>query len=76
MDEMWKNEEILNTMREFIEKASKREAVCECNYDIASEDWFNYIEGKFNKTLSDYELEMLNDKFTEERNRYPKRVSR
>jgi hypothetical protein len=28
MDEMWKNEEILNTMREFIEKASKREAVC------------------------------------------------
>jgi hypothetical protein len=31
MDEMWKNEEILNTMREFIEKASKREAVCECN---------------------------------------------
>ncbi len=76
MDEMWKNEEILNTMREFIEKASKREAVCECNYDIASEDWFSYIEDKYNKTLSDYEQEMLNDKFTEERNRYPKRIER
>jgi hypothetical protein len=76
MDEMWENEEILNTMREFIEKASKREAVCECNYDIASEDWFNYIEEKYQKTLTDYELEMLNDKFTEERNRYPKRIER
>ncbi len=76
MDEMWKNEEILNTMREFIEKASKREAVCECNYDLASEDWFGYIEDRYNKTLTDYELEMLNDKFTEERNRYPKRIER
>ena len=76
MDEMWKNEEILNTMREFIEKASKREAVCECNYDIASEGWFNYIEDKYQKTLSDYEQEMLNDMFTEERNRYPKRIER
>jgi hypothetical protein len=76
MDKVWENDEILNTMREFIEKASKREAVCECNYDIASEDWFSYIEDKYNKTLSDYEQEMLNDKFTEERNRYPKRIER
>ena len=76
MDEMWENEEILNTMREFIEKASKREAVCDCNYDIASEDWFNYIEEKYQKTLTDYELEMLNDKFTEARNMYPKRIER
>jgi hypothetical protein len=76
MDEIWKNEEILSTMREFIEKASKREAVCECNYDIASEDWFSYIEDKYNKTLTDHEQEMLNDKFTEERNRYPKRIER
>ncbi len=76
MDEMWKNEEILNTMREFIEKASKREAVCECNYYIASEEWFNYIEDKYQKTLTDHELEMLNDQFTEERNKYPKRIER
>ncbi len=76
MNEIWENEEILRTMREFIEKASKREAVCECNYDIASEDWFGYIEDRHNKTLTDYELEMLNDKFTEERNRYPKRIER
>jgi hypothetical protein len=53
-----------------------REAICECNYDIASEDWFNYIEDKYNKTLTDYEHKMLNDKFTEERNRYPKRIER
>ena len=51
-----------------------REAVCDCNYDIASEDWFNYIEAKCQKTLTDYEQEMLNEKFTEERNRYPKRL--
>jgi hypothetical protein len=76
MKEMWKNEEILNSMRELIEKASKREAICECNYDIASEDWFNYIEAKCQKTLTDYELEMLNEKFNEERNRYPQRISR
>ncbi len=76
MDEMWKNEEILNIMREFIEKASKREAVCECNYDMASEDWFNYIGNKYKKTLTDHELEMLNDQFTEERNKYPKRIER
>jgi len=76
MDEMWENEEILNKMREIIEKASKREAVCECNYDIASEDWFNYIEEKYQKTLTDFELEMLNDKFTEARKMYPKRIER
>ncbi len=76
MEEMWKNEEILNTMREFIEKASKKEAVCECNYDIASEDWFSCIEDRYDKTLTDYEHKMLNDKFTEERNRYPKRIER
>ncbi|GEM_PF-5791882 len=76
MSEIWENEEILNTMRELVEKASKREAVCECNYDIASEDWFNYIEDKYQKTLNEYEQEMLNEKFTEERNRYPKRISR
>ncbi len=76
MDEIWENEEILNTMMEFIEKASIREAVCECDYDMVSEDWFNYIEEKYQKTLTDHELEMLNDKFTEEQNRYPSRIER
>lgn len=76
MDKIWENEEILNVMRELIEKASKREAVCNCNYDIASEDWFNYIEEKCQKSLSDYELEMLNEKYTEERSKYPQRLNR
>ncbi len=76
MTEIWENEDILNIMREFIEKASKRAAVCECNYDMASEDWFNLIEDKYQKELTDYELEMLNEKFIEERNRYPERISR
>jgi hypothetical protein len=76
LEEIWENKEILNTMREFIEKASKREAVCECNYDIASEEWFNYIEKEHRLSLNDYELEMLNEKFIKERSNYPKRVSR
>lgn len=76
MDKVWESEEILNVMRELIEKASKKEAVCNCNYDIASEDWFDYIEEKYQRTLTDYELEMLNDKFTEEQKRYPSRISR
>ena len=70
MDKIWENEEILNTMRELISKVSEKEAVCECDYDEVSEDWFNYIEEKYQKSLTDYELEMLNDKFTEEMNRY------
>jgi hypothetical protein len=74
MNEIWENEEVLKMMREFIEKASIREAVCECNYDMASEDWFEYIDDKYKKTLTDHELEMLNDKFTEERNKYPRRI--
>ncbi len=74
MDEIWENEVILNTMRKLISKVSKREAVCECDYDMASEDWFNYIEEKFQRTLTDHELEMLNEKFTEEQNRYMKTV--
>ncbi len=43
---------------------------------MASEEWFNFIEDKLSKTLTDYELEMLNDKFDEERNRYPSRIER
>ncbi len=76
MNELWENEEVLNTMKEFIEKASKREAVCECNYDIASEEWFNYIEKEHRVSLNDYELEMLNEKYVEERNKYPQRLRR
>jgi hypothetical protein len=38
MNEIWENEVILNTMRKLISKVSKREAVCECNYDMASEE--------------------------------------
>jgi hypothetical protein len=74
MDEIWENEVILNTMRKLISKVSKRGAVCECDYDMASEDWFEYIDDKYKKTLTDHELEMLNDKFTEERNKYPRRI--
>ncbi len=74
MDKIWENEEILNKMREFIEKVSKKEAVCECDFDKVSEDWFNYIEEKYQRTLTDHELEMLNEKFTEEQNKYPKRI--
>jgi len=76
MDKIWENEEILNTMRGLIEKASKREAVCECNYDIASEEWSDYIQEKRQKPLSDYEQEMLYKKFTEERSKYPPRLRR
>lgn len=76
MDKVWKNEEILNMMRELIEKASRKEAVCNCNYDIASENWFDYIEEKYQRALTDYELEMLNDKFTEEQKRYLSKISR
>ncbi len=76
MDKVWENEEILNTMRELISKVSKKEAACECDYDKVSEDWFNYIEEKFQRTLTDHELEMLNEKFTEEQNRYPSRIER
>jgi len=76
MDKLWEDEEILRIMREIISEASAKEAVCECNYDIASEEWFNYIEDKYRKTLTDHELEMLVDKFNEERNKYPKRISR
>jgi len=72
---IWENEEVLNKMKELTAEASKKEAVCECNYNMASEDWFNYIEDKYQKTLTDYELDMLNEKYTEERNRYPKRMS-
>ena len=70
MDKVWENEEILNTMRELISKVSEKESVCEFDYDEVSEDWFNYIEERYQKSLTDYELEMLNDKFTEEMNRY------
>jgi hypothetical protein len=76
MSEIWENKEVLNIMREFIEMASKRDAVCECNYGMASEDWFDYIEDKYKKTLTDYELEMLNEKYAEERSNYPKRIER
>ena len=76
MDKIWENEEILITMRELVEKASKREAVCNCNYDIASDEWLNYIQEKYQKSLSDYELEMLNEKYTEERSKYPQRLNR
>jgi hypothetical protein len=76
MDKLWENEEILRIMKEMISEASTKEAVCDCNYDIASEEWFNYIEDKYRKTLTDYELEMLVVKYNEERNKYPKRISR
>ena len=76
MDKLWEDEEVLRIMREIILKASTKEAVCECNYDIASEEWFNYIEDKYRKTLSDHELEMLVDKFNEERGKYPQRLKR
>ncbi len=76
MNELWENEEVLKMMREFIEKASKREAVCECNFDMASEEWFNYIEKEHRVSLNDYELEMLNEKYGEERNKYPQRLRR
>ncbi len=76
MNEIWENGEVLKMMKEFIEKASKREAVCNCNYDIAGEDWFECIEDKYKKTLTDHELEMLGEKFTEERNKYPQRLNR
>ena len=63
-------------MKELISKVSKKEEVCECDYDTVSEDWFNYIEEKYQKTLTDYEMEMLNDKFNEERSKYPQRLNR
>ncbi len=75
MDMIWEKEDNLNKMRELIEKVSKKEAACECDYDKVSEDWFNYIEEKFHRTLTDHELEMLNEKFTEEMDRHQKRIS-
>jgi len=66
LEKLWENEEVLNKMKELVAEASKREAVCECDYNMASEDWFEYIEKEYRVNLTDYELEMLNEKFTEE----------
>ncbi len=76
MNNIWENKDVLNKMREYVAKASKKEAVCECNYDIASEEWFEYIEKEYRVNLTDYELEMLNEKFTEEMYTSSKKIKR
>ncbi len=76
MDKIWENKDVLNKMREYVAKASKKEAVCECDYDTACDEWFEYIEKEYRVNLTDYELEMLNEKFTEEMYTYTKKIKR
>jgi len=76
MDKLLNDNEVLEMLRVNVSKASTREAVCECNYNLACEDWLSYIEDKYQKTLTDHELEMLVAKFNEERSKYPQRLNK
>ncbi len=76
LEKLWENKDILKKMKELTAEASKREAVCECNYDIASESWLDYIGQEYNVELTDHQLEELIERFKQERNKYPKRITR
>ncbi len=76
MDKLLNDNEVLKMLRDHVSKASTRKAVCECNFNMACEDWLSYVEEKYQKTLTDHELEMLIAKFNEERSKYPQRFKK